>query len=89
MARRKNGLSEAELSIVRQKKQSYVEAFKDALELFERDCDLRNLRPYTIKYYRNEISAFLTHLSEQGIDLAVLKPSSNPPHMATTEGMIG
>ena len=76
MARRKNGLSEAELSIVRQKKQSYVEAFKDALELFESDCDLRNLRPYTIKYYRNEISAFLTHLSEQGIDLTVLKPSS-------------
>jgi integrase/recombinase XerD len=75
VTRRKNVLNDAELSIVRQKKHSYLETFKEALELFERDCDLRNLRPYTIKYYRNEISAFLTHLSEQGIYLTVLKPS--------------
>ncbi|USK45508.1 tyrosine-type recombinase/integrase [Cytobacillus oceanisediminis] len=74
MARRKNVLSDAELSIVKKSTQSYVETFKDAIELFEKDCDLRNLRPYTIKYYRNEISAFLKHLSEQGIDLVLLKP---------------
>lgn len=76
MTRRKNVLDEAELAIVRKKKQSYVEAFKDAIELFEKDCDLRNLRPYTIKYYRNEISAFLSHLSEQGINLTTLKPTN-------------
>ncbi|WP_163971807.1 tyrosine-type recombinase/integrase [Oceanobacillus halotolerans] len=76
MARRNNVLNDAELSIVRQKKKSYVESFKEALELFERDCDLRNLRPYTIKYYRNEISAFLTYLSEQGFDLTVLRPTN-------------
>lgn len=76
MTRRKNALSEDELSIVTKRKQSYVEEFKEAVELFEKDCNLRNLRPYTIKYYRNEISAFLTHLSEQGIDLTVLKPTN-------------
>jgi integrase/recombinase XerD len=76
MTRRKNALNDAELSIVRKSKQSFVEAFKDALELFEKDCDLRNLRPYTIKYYRNEISAFLTHLAEQGIKLTTFKPGS-------------
>ncbi|WP_110608563.1 site-specific integrase [Salipaludibacillus keqinensis] len=37
------------------------------------DCDLRNLRPYTIKYYPNELSAFLAHLSKQGIDIDHLK----------------
>ncbi|MFM9532387.1 tyrosine-type recombinase/integrase [Lysinibacillus sp. IITD104] len=75
MARRKNVLNEAELSIVSHEKQSYLETFKEAFDLFEKDCDIRNLRPYTIKFYRNEISAFLTHLSEQGIDLTTLKPS--------------
>jgi len=69
ITRRKNILSDDELAIIRKSKKSYVEGFKKALELFEKDCDLRNLRPYTIKYYRNEISAFLSHLSEQGIDL--------------------
>ncbi|MGE6630737.1 tyrosine-type recombinase/integrase [Bacillus sp. NPDC077027] len=76
MTRRNNALTEAELTIIRKGKKSYVEGFKDAFELFEKDCDLRNLRPFTIKYYRNEISAFLTHLSEQGIDTSILKPTN-------------
>lgn len=76
MTRRNNTLSDAELSIVHKKKQSYVDSFKEALELFEKDCDLRNLRPYTIKYYKSEISAFLSHLSEQGIDIEILKPTN-------------
>ncbi|MCA0992964.1 tyrosine-type recombinase/integrase [Pseudalkalibacillus hwajinpoensis] len=76
MGRRQNALSESELAILHQKKRKYVESFKDALELFEKDCDLRNLRPYTIKYYRNEISAFLNQLSEQGFKLSVLKPTN-------------
>lgn len=74
MARRKNVLSDAELSIIRKSKKSYVETFKEAVDLFVRDCDLRNLRPYTIKYYCNEINAFLNLLSEQGIDTNLLKP---------------
>lgn len=75
MSRRKNSLTDAELSILKKDNKSYVTDFKEAFKLFEKDCDLRNLRPYTIKYYRNELSAFLTHLSEQGIDLTKLQPS--------------
>ncbi|GGF16997.1 tyrosine recombinase XerC [Halobacillus andaensis] len=74
MARRRNALNDSELSFVQHNKQSYVESFKSAIELFEKDCELRNLRPYTIRYYRNEISAYLSYLSEQGFDLTKLKP---------------
>ncbi|EKN67073.1 site-specific integrase/recombinase [Neobacillus bataviensis LMG 21833] len=76
MARRKNVLDESELKIVRQTKKSYVETFSDAIELFEKNCNLRNLRPHTIKFYKNEISAFLSGLAEQGIDVTKLKPTN-------------
>jgi len=74
MARRKNNLNDRELSIVRKSEKSYAETFKEALKLFLDDCDLRNLRPFTIKYYQNEIQAFLNQLEEQGIDTKELKP---------------
>ncbi|WP_445491611.1 hypothetical protein [Niallia sp. 03133] len=59
MARRKNNLNDRELSIVRKSEKSYAETFKEALKLFLDDCDLRNLRPFTIKYYQNENKCFL------------------------------
>ncbi|MCY7861605.1 tyrosine-type recombinase/integrase [Bacillus haynesii] len=74
MARRKNNLNDRELSIVRKSEKSYVETFKEAIDLFVTDCDLRNLRPFTIRYYQNEIQAFLNQLEEQGIDTNQLKP---------------
>ncbi|PFG03022.1 tyrosine-type recombinase/integrase [Bacillus sp. es.036] len=74
MVRRKNNLNERELSIVRKSEKSYAETFKEALQLFLDDCDLRNLRPFTIRYYQNEIQAFLNQLEEQGIDTNELKP---------------
>jgi integrase/recombinase XerD len=74
MARRKNTLSDSELTIVRKNSKSYVESFNEALNLFVDDCDLRNLRPFTIRYYQNEIRAFLNHLEEQEIDTKQLKP---------------
>lgn len=74
MARRKNNLNERELSIVRKSTKSYPESFKEAIKLFLDDCDLRNLRPFTIRYYQNEIQAFLNLLEEQGIDTHELKP---------------
>lgn len=74
MARRKNNLNERELSVVRKSEKSYAETFKEALQLFIDDCDLRNLRPFTIRYYQNEIQAFLNQLEEQGIDTRELKP---------------
>ena len=74
MVRRKNNLNERELSIVRKSSKSYTDSFKDALKLFLDDCDLRNLRPFTMRYYQNEIHAFLSHLEEQNINTSELKP---------------
>nr|WP_273123944.1 site-specific integrase [Bacillus weihaiensis] len=76
MARRKNNLNERELSLVRKSSKSYVESFKEALNLFVDDCELRNLRPFTIRYYQNEIHAFLNQLEKQGIDTNQLKPNN-------------
>ncbi|MFB6468744.1 tyrosine-type recombinase/integrase [Cytobacillus sp. Hz8] len=42
--------------------------------LFVKNCELRNLRPHTIKYYMNELQAFLNSLIEQEIDITALKP---------------
>jgi len=74
MARRKNILDESELAVLEKETKSYVETFKDAIELFVKDCELRNLRPHTIRYYMNEFKAFLKSLSAQGINIAELKP---------------
>ncbi|GAA0323239.1 tyrosine-type recombinase/integrase [Oceanobacillus oncorhynchi subsp. oncorhynchi] len=74
MARRKNILDERELTVLEKETKSYVETFKDAIELIVKDCELRNLRPHTIQYYMNEFKAFLNSLSAQGINIAELKP---------------
>lgn len=74
MARRKNNLNERELTIVRKISKSYAETYKEAIQLFLDDCDLRNLRPITIKYYQNEIQVFLNQLEEQGINTKELSP---------------
>ncbi|MGX6444254.1 tyrosine-type recombinase/integrase [Neobacillus sp. K501] len=74
MARRKNVLDESELAIIEKKSKVYVETFKDAIDLFVKDCELRNLRPFTIKYYLNEFQAFLNSLTVQEINVTVLKP---------------
>ncbi|MCM2982291.1 tyrosine-type recombinase/integrase [Niallia circulans] len=74
MARRKNNLDKDELAIIKKEEKTYVDNFNDAITLFVKDCELRNLRPFTIQYYLNEFKAFLNSLSEQGIDLVKLKP---------------
>lgn len=76
MARRKNILGESELAILEKETKSYVKIFREAIDLFVKDCELRNLRPHTIQYYMNEFKAFLSALSDQGIDITVLKPYS-------------
>ncbi|MFE4812800.1 tyrosine-type recombinase/integrase [Peribacillus simplex] len=76
MARRNNVLNEVELAVIEKKVKSYVETFKDAIQLFIQDCELRNLRPHTIQYYLNEIQACLNQLRDQEIDITVLKPSN-------------
>ncbi|MEB2269473.1 hypothetical protein LAV33_04205 [Bacillus safensis] len=67
MARRKNILDQGELAILEKKTKSYV-------ELFVKDCELRNLRPHTIQYYMNEFKAFLNSLTAKGINIAESKP---------------
>ncbi|WDL92791.1 tyrosine-type recombinase/integrase [Bacillus sp. HNR-4] len=74
MARRSNVLDDGELAIMRRKTKSYVETFEDAVNLFLKDCDIRNLRPYTMRYYRNELATFFNLLTEQDIDVTQLKP---------------
>jgi|GEM_PF-3066766 len=40
---------------------------EEAFEKFERDCNIRNLRPATIRYYKNEIASFMNSLEEMGL----------------------
>ena len=44
------------------------------INLFLKDCEIRNLRPHTLKFYRSEINTFLSYLKEQEIDVGSLKP---------------
>lgn len=74
MARRKNTLNKGELAIIKKESKSYVDSFEEAMNIFIKDCELRNLRPFTIQYYLNEFNAFLSSLSEQEFDLTKLKP---------------
>jgi len=73
MARRKNILEKSELAVLEKETKSYIETFKEAIYLFVKDCEIRNLRPQTIQYYMNEFKAFLNSLSAQGINIAELK----------------
>jgi integrase/recombinase XerD len=64
MARRTNELSIEELSIINSPKIVKEIDFQMALSLFVDDCLIRNLRPQTIQYYRNELSVFYKILRE-------------------------
>ncbi len=68
MARRTNELSIKELSVNNSPKVVKEIDFKTAFSLFVDDCQIRNLRPQTIQYYRNELSVFFKFLREQGIN---------------------
>jgi integrase/recombinase XerD len=74
MSRRKNELNQREIRIMETKVKTYVESFAAALDLFLKDCEIRNLRPHTIRYYQNEIHACLNQLREQGINVETLSP---------------
>ncbi len=45
--------------------------FDDLLKIFLDDCELRNLREHSIKYYRSELSAFRNLMQNQDVDLIV------------------
>ncbi len=67
MARR-GQLTDDELKIINVKVTD-EEAFKK----FERDCNLRNLRPSTMKYDNNELAAVKTCIAELSIDKEVVE----------------
>ncbi|RFB12754.1 recombinase XerD [Bacillus sp. HNG] len=46
-------------------------SYDDLLKLFIDDCELRNLREHTIKYYRGELSAFRNLMQKQMVDMNV------------------
>ncbi|MGM7724367.1 tyrosine-type recombinase/integrase [Metabacillus sp. Hm71] len=71
MARRTNELTIEELSVVNTTKVVKEIDFKTALSLFVDDCEIRNLRPQTIQYYKNELSVFYKILKEQDIILSM------------------
>ncbi len=67
MARRRNELSSKQLAQLRGTIRSDKYEFDELLELFLDDCNLRNLRDHTIKYYRNELTTFRKILEAQDI----------------------
>lgn len=71
MVRRTNKLASEELLIIQTPKVAKEVDFKTALSLFLDDCEVRNLRPQTIQYYRNELSMFYKILREQRISLSL------------------
>ncbi|WP_238981099.1 tyrosine-type recombinase/integrase [Geobacillus sp. YHL] len=74
MARRNNNLSPDEIFEMHANSiQSDAIDFQIALEKFLEDCEIRNCRPQTIQYYRNELSVFYKILREQEIEVNVYR----------------
>jgi integrase/recombinase XerD len=65
MGRRNNFLSTDELAKVQENSKTYELDFATSIELFTQDCNLRNLRPHTIRYYLNELKVYERYLLEQ------------------------
>jgi len=68
---RRGELSREELLLISDDIGGIEYTFDELLEIFIEDCELRNLREHTIKYYRSELNAFVKLLKEQGIELRV------------------
>ncbi len=68
MARRINELTIEELSVINTSKVVKDIDFQTALTLFIDDCEIRNLRPQTIRFYKNELSVSYKILRENDIN---------------------
>jgi integrase/recombinase XerD len=71
--KRRGELSREELLLISDDNAEIEYTFEELLEIFIEDCELRNLREHTIKYYRSELNAFIKLLKEQEIELRVSK----------------
>ncbi|MGW6383490.1 hypothetical protein [Peribacillus butanolivorans] len=73
MSKGGNLLSEDELRIVT--KTTFVKSDELEFKLFFEDCQLRNLCPHTLKYYREQFNAIkrpLVTMTEKDIKLLIL-----------------
>jgi integrase/recombinase XerD len=69
--RRSNELNMDELKVVVTASVTGNLKVSEAVDLFIEDCEVRNLREHTIKYYRNEFNALMRLLARQGVELSV------------------
>ncbi|UYV53450.1 tyrosine-type recombinase/integrase [Priestia megaterium] len=60
---RRGELNEKELNIIKKKVND-----EEAFEKFFRDCYLRNLRPATVEYYKNEFKAFRRRIDKELVE---------------------
>ncbi|CAH0290065.1 Tyrosine recombinase XerC [Peribacillus simplex] len=65
--RRNNDLATEDISKLRGSMRSDFLDFDDALALFLKDGEIRNIREHTIRYYRNELSSFRRILEDQDV----------------------
>ncbi|MDQ0976502.1 integrase/recombinase XerD [Neobacillus niacini] len=73
MSKRRSQLSDDELRI--STKTTFVTTDEEALKLFYEECHLKNLRPHTIKYYRENLQSKdqpLVNMIERDIKLMIL-----------------
>ncbi|MEK3887610.1 tyrosine-type recombinase/integrase [Bacillus sp. FSL K6-3431] len=68
MARRKNKLPAEELSFLKLKNTD-----EEACKKFERDCNIRNLRPDSIMFYKTRLSITRTTLDEISINKEIVE----------------
>lgn len=66
MARRSNFLSSDKVDVMNDSVEPT--SFEELLDVFLSDCELRNLRQHTTKYYHQELMRFKKILLDQGID---------------------
>ncbi|NRG31126.1 tyrosine-type recombinase/integrase [Niallia circulans] len=67
MARRSNRINPGALETAQAQTEINAEDFETSLHLFLRDCKIRNLSDHTLKYYRNELTAFRSILEAQDL----------------------
>ncbi|MFB6469605.1 integrase [Cytobacillus sp. Hz8] len=66
---RRGELSKEEIRLISNDFSEMNYSLDDLIEIFIEDCELRNLREHTLKYYRNELNAFKNLLRELRIPL--------------------
>ncbi|HZH59445.1 MAG TPA: tyrosine-type recombinase/integrase [Metabacillus sp.] len=70
--KRSRFLSEEELNLLDEQTHDYVENWSEAMQMFQKDGELRGLREATLFYYEKEVRMAIRYLNEQ--QLGLLKP---------------